>query len=329
MNKRLNVSFIILMVFAIGASAITAALLAKSLPLFVTKALYFCQQFISNTVLQIPTTIPGLFIVALGVSLLIGALSFLVQLARTHQLLKVLLAKKVSINKTVEEIACSVGLASKIDLIRDESLFSFCHGIFSPRIVITTALAESLSTKELEAVFLHEKAHLESFDPLKILVGKTVSSMFFFLPIFSELYQNMTANSELSADRFTTEWQKETAHLRAAIRKILATPQVVLANVPAIYNGDCLEVRIQQLINPAIKSRSSLSALSILTSFLFIGVSSFLLQAPVAAFSDSHLICPTNNSCSKECQHNPQAAQEFFSTKLAVDPSMTYSQIQK
>ena len=190
-------------------------------------------------------------------------------------------------------------------------MFSFCFGVLSPRIIIATGLTNSLTSKELEAVLLHEQAHLKNYDPLKILLGQTVASMFFFLPIFSELYKNMISTNEILADNWTIKTQNGSIFLRQAIRKIIATPQASLAIVPAIAS-DGLEIRISRLVSPSFKHKLSLSSISITTSILFVLLSGLLLQTPVNAFNlqhqeeQSYFLCSANNACREQCYHNAQ-----------------------
>ncbi|MBI4008925.1 M56 family metallopeptidase [Candidatus Roizmanbacteria bacterium] len=299
-----NRSFLTLILFSLIAGFITFALFAKTLPLIASKTLYFCQQFISNTLLEIPKSFPNTIILALGTALLLGVLSLLIQLGKTHRLVKRLLAKQVRISKKVKNILVPLGLNNKVYIIRNENLFSFCFGIFSPNIIITTHLINTLNEKELEAVFLHEQAHLRSHDPLKILLGKTIASTFFFLPIFSELNNNMNTDNEILADRFVTNVQQNSSYLKNALKKILTEPKIQFALVPAIGNPDHLEARIRQLVNPILSLGFKVSLGSILTSLVFIVISGFILQAPVVnAFQmePSYFLCSSDNACRREC----------------------------
>jgi len=244
--------------------------------------------------------------------LLLGILSFLAQLYRTHSMHKMFSQKRVSFNKRLQKAVSALGLENKVYLIKDLKLFSFCSGILRQRIIITTGLVASLSEGELEAVLLHEQAHLKNFDPVKVLLGKTISSMFFFLPIFAQLNKNMIAANEMLADNWAIKAQNGSDFLRSAIRKIIATPQVNLATAPAIA-PDSLEIRIHRLINPAFEHKFHLSPASILTSILFVVMSWFLLQTPVNAFQMES----SSESAYFLCSAKPQlsAPEELFSSQ--------------
>lgn len=306
--KRINYSFYVLALSALAVSSIIIALLSKVSPLFTSKALFLCQKFISDVMFELPRSLPNVFILAIGVVLGTGLLSFLLQLGRTHLLIRKLLVKRVNIPEDLVMVVASLGLTKKVILVNDRNLFSFCCGIFSPHIVITTGLVKSLTDRELEAVLLHEQSHLISRDPIKVLMGKTFSSTFFFLPIFRELHKNIEAVNELLADQWTISHQQKSTFLRGALKKILATPQVNLNFVSNVSGPDYFEIRIHRLVNPGIKHKFELSLGSLITTFLFVFVSWFLLQTPVnAAHMDSqsgstYFLCSVDQPCSAQCR---------------------------
>ena len=314
MGKRINFnkSYVTLLSLALMVGALITALLIKTYPLFSAKALYFCQQFISNTLFRIPHSLPGALIFSVWAIASLGLISFAIQLVRTYLLLRKTVSKRVPLNKRLQRIACSLGLHNRLQLVKDKNLYSFCFGLFRPQIIISQELVESLTDKELEAVLIHEQAHLINRDPLKILLGKTIASTFFFLPIFHELYRNIEATNELIADRWTIEIQKDAKFLRGALRKIIAQPQAQLnlATVPAIFHPEHIEIRVKQLANSKIKHKLSLSYTSVITGVAFMIVSFFVLQTPVDAFhmedsqEPSFFLCSVDNSCREQCHHN-------------------------
>ena len=336
--KRINYSFICLAFAALAVSSVIIALLYKASPLFVSKTLFFCQKFIvpttnlfiSNIMFEVPRSLPNAVILTIGVILGIGLLSLLLQLIRTHLLLRKLLINRVSIPKGLVRIVATLGLRNqtslslrdKVILVDDKNLFSFCCGIFSPFIVITTGLVGSLTNKELEAVLLHEESHLISRDPLKVLIGKTLSSMFFFLPLFADLRKNIEAVNELLADQWTINHQQNSIFLRGALKKILAIPQLNFTAVSNVSGSDYFEVRIHRLVNPRAKQSFRLSRVSLITTFLFVLFSWFLLQTPVSAFhmdseSDSaSFLCPIDQSYPKQCHSETEQPTNYIPTHL-------------
>ena len=308
----MNKGFIILLFLSAVTGGVLVALTAKIFPLFAAKTVYFCQQFLSNTLFHIPRVFPNTLILAVVLILLIGVVSFLIQLHKTRGLWKRFAPQVIALPKRIQNIIAVLHLENRMHVVADANLFSFCVGLFSPRVMISTGLVGSLSDKELEAVLIHEQAHIQNYDPLKIVFGKTIASMFFFLPIFQELYKNMITGNELLADNWTIQIQQTSVFLKGAMKKILAVEQVAIAEVPAISNPDSLEIRIYRLVNPNIKHDFYLSPASIITTILFLALGLFVLQTPVNAFQlehsseSSYFFCSGDNICRQQCQHNAQ-----------------------
>jgi len=339
--KRVNASFYILIFSALSIGLIITALLYKAAPLFTSKTLYLCQKFISDIMFEIPHSFPAALIVIVGIVLGAGLLSFLVQLIKTHIFLKKLLVNKQSLPSNDSDLARilnklnltnkqGLSLHDKVILVKDKNLFSFCCGIFSPFIVVSTGLVKSLTDKELEAVLLHEQSHLISRDPIKVLLGKTFSSMFFFLPIFRELHKNIEAANELLADQWTISCQNDAASLRGALKKILSSPQSNIATVSSVSGPDYreakslsyFEIRIHRLMNPGERHNFRLSKSSLVTTFLFILISFLLLQTPVSAFpmesmdKSTYFLCSVDQSCSEQCHSGIDQPTNYIPGRL-------------
>ena len=320
--KKSNFHFYILISFALTAGAVMIAVLNKVFPLFISKGLFLCQKFISNVMFEIPNSFPGVFVLAIGAVLGIGLLSFLLQLGRTHLLVRKLFANKVNIPKKLINVIATLGLTDKVILIKDKDLFSFCYGIFSPHIVLTTTLLKTLTNRELEAVLLHEQSHLMNRDTLKVLIGKTFSSMFFFLPIFRELHKNTEAINELLADQWAIGYQEKTTFLRSALKKMLLSPQLDFATVSNASGPDYFEIRIHRLVNPGIKYHSNVSLKSLLTGIIFIFLSWFLLITPVNAShmetqsNYDYFLCSEDQSCPNRCSSDLKKSATYIPASI-------------
>lgn len=324
---RYNGSLLSLLVLTFATTTLSVSLLSKLLPVVSAKTFYFCQKVISDTFSTISYPIQMTLVIALILALSLGSLSFIIQIVKTKRLIKSFIHKRISHPSKVEKITTSLQLHDKVDVIEDVNCFSFCAGILRPRILITTSLISALTDRELESVFLHEKAHIQNHDPFKVLFGKTISWLFFFLPVFSEINKNMQATSEILADRFVTSFQRDDIYLRTALKKILLTPQTNFEFTPAIANPDYLEIRIRKLVNPSLGHGFRISWMSIGTSIVFLFFIVFLLQTPVSAFNtenskeQTYFMCSSNNACSQECQKSSQTSnvsspeKMFYSTQ--------------
>ena len=236
--KRINISFYVFIFAALAVSLVITSLLYKASPLFTSKTLFLCQKFISNIMIEIPRSLPGTLILVVGFVFGIGFLSFLIQLIKTHIYLRKLLIRKTHMSSRLVKVSESINLTSNLILVKDRSLFSFCCGIFSPFIVVSTGLVKSLTDKELEAVLLHEQSHLISRDPIKVLIGKTFASMFFFLPLFADLRKNIEAVNELLADQWTISHQENPAFLKGALTRWDNERRDALRGAPGAGAGD-------------------------------------------------------------------------------------------
>lgn len=326
----MNKGFITLLFLSAVIGGVLVALTAKIFPLFAAKTVYFCQQFLANTLFHIPRVFPNTLILALVFTLFIGILSFLIQLYKTWGLWRRFAPNAIRLPKSVQKFSTILNLKNKIYVIVDVNLFSFCVGLISPRIVISSGLLESLSDKELEAVLLHEQAHIQHHDPLKMMFGKTIASMFFFLPIFGELNKNMITVNELFADNWTIQMQQTSEFLKGAMRKILTAPQTALTSVPAISNPDSLEVRIYRLVNPNIKHTMYLSWASIVTTIVFLALGALVVRTPVEAFQLEHsaeasyFLCSGDNMCRQQCHNNAQMSPVMSPSDLFSSSTPQY-----
>jgi len=320
--KRINLSFFVLLLASLIVGLVLTVVLYKVSPLFTSKTLFLCQKFISDIMVEIPRPLPNILMLVVGIVLGIGLLSFSAQLIKTHIFLRKMLVKRVLVSSKLTKISETLKLTNKVILVKDNDLFSFCCGIFSPSIVVSTGLVKSLTTKELEAVLLHEQSHLISRDPAKVLLGKTFSSMFFFLPIFRELHKNTEAVNELLADQWAISRQENSSFLRSALKKILASPGVNLATVSNVSGPDYFEIRIHRLVDPETKHKLRPSLVSLITTLLFIFVSWFSLQTPVSAShintmdTNTYFLCTHNQACTEECKYNIEQSAKYIPAVL-------------
>jgi len=126
---------------------------------------------------------------------------------------------------------------------------AFTHGVFRPRVWLSSRLVQELDDSELEAVLLHEACHQMSRDPLKVLLADSVSRALFFVPLARDLFQNYHIEKELAADRFATEKMGDPLPLARALRKLLATPVAAAPAVAMVGKPTTIEARLLALID--------------------------------------------------------------------------------
>ncbi len=142
---------------------------------------------------------------------------------------------------------CAVlGIAGCVEVVTTDSPLALCHGLWRPRIWLSTGALAVLGPAELAALLGHERAHRRRRDPLRLLVARSLAAAFPYLPVLRELATSLPVAQELAADR---------AVIRAGARDALGRALLVLVEgngamtVPALATGmvSCLDARIDQL----------------------------------------------------------------------------------
>ncbi|GGL36061.1 hypothetical protein GCM10010095_21600 [Streptomyces anthocyanicus] len=143
--------------------------------------------------------------------------------------------------------AGETGLAGRVSAVADERPYALTHGLFRPRVLVSTGLAALLSPAELHAVLIHEHAHVRSRDPLKAALARMLAGRYFFLPLLHHLTERYTDGRELAADRRAVA-ACGTGPVAGALLKTVDGPAWA-ATTPAAAMGSArlLDVRIRQL----------------------------------------------------------------------------------
>ncbi|MDF1498645.1 MAG: M56 family metallopeptidase [Patescibacteria group bacterium] len=113
--------------------------------------------------------------------------------------------KKNKISKKLHKAIECAKLENIIIEINIEKPVVFCFSFLRPKICISSKLVKKLSLKELVAVLLHEKAHIDNQDAFKLLFAKIAERVLFFIPFFKFLTKQYSMFSELAADELATD----------------------------------------------------------------------------------------------------------------------------
>ncbi|GAB4577352.1 MAG: hypothetical protein Fur0022_00830 [Anaerolineales bacterium] len=112
-------------------------------------------------------------------------------------------------------------LQKSIVVVASSEPIAFCFGFFRPRICLSLGLIELLSPHQLKATLLHEEHHRHSYDPLRILLIETLSTILFFLPVFREWAEITKVRLELAADGYAIANVGKSA-LAGALHRLLS-----------------------------------------------------------------------------------------------------------
>ena len=188
-----------------------------------------------------------LLIVLLVATNVLALRSFRAQAANTRRLKRWVGDRSVAVPPSLADAARAAGLEGRVDLVDAEGAFSFTYGMSQPRVAVSRGLIESVSDEELTAVLDHERYHVSNYDPLKVVVARSLPDSLFFLPALSELRGRYVAARELAADRRAMR-RAGPAPLAGALHKVIAgPPDVDLGAAAAIGGDEALDARVTQL----------------------------------------------------------------------------------
>lgn len=223
----------------------------------------------------------------LGAMLIAASLAFGHQLWVTRAVLRRVLIDRRPLGARLRGLARATGLDGRLDLVADDRAFTFCFGFWRPRVCLSTGLVALLDDQELAAVLRHEAHHLRHRDPLKILLGRSLASLLFFLPLAGALRNGFLAGKELCADAEASRSGGEMPLARALYKLLRAERPIWPAGVLAVGAFSPTEARLRQLIEPgAIRpclpsATEWLSSLAIVAGILGFSTGS-ALAAPAA-----------------------------------------------
>ena len=188
-----------------------------------------------------------LLIVLLVATNVLALRSFRAQAANTRRLSRWVGDRSVAPAASLADAARAAGLDGRVDLVDADGAFSFTYGVSQPRVAVSRGLIDSVSDEELTAVLDHERYHVSNYDPLKVVLARSLPDALFFLPALSELRGRYVAARELAADRRAMR-RGGPAPLAGALYKVIAGPPGVDLGAAAAIGGDeALDARVTQL----------------------------------------------------------------------------------
>lgn len=154
---------------------------------------------------------------------------------------------------------------------------AFCSGALRPRVLVSEGLINQLGPDELDAVLLHEREHVRTFEPLMRAAHEAASEVFFYLPLVRWWSRRRLEDSELRADRVALE-RLGPRPVAAALWALGRT--TALRGVAAF--GGVAELRVAQVLGDPLPAREpglALIAISGMGFYLALQVASCLVQA--------------------------------------------------
>jgi beta-lactamase regulating signal transducer with metallopeptidase domain len=161
----------------------------------------------------------------------------------TSRALTPLLSAARTPSRKVRQASDPLELGDALVYVRDERPLAFCHGFFSPRILISTGLVRSLSVRELRAVLRHEQYHMVRRDPLRLVLASALADVFFYLPLLKTLRLRHAITLELSADDSVLAREPVSALAGALLKSIRSTYALPEAFSAVAFGGTAARIR--------------------------------------------------------------------------------------
>ena len=206
------------------------------------------------------------------------------QQMRTAALLRACRTDQALPHGSVNALGSSLGLAGRLDIVDSLAPLAFCYGYLRPRIVVSRGLVGLLSREEISALLIHEREHLRQRDPLKVAVGKLLTSSVFFVPVIGALYHRYLIEKELAADAAAIATQGSSVGLTSALAALLDNAAAPRPE-GAVGGDEAIEARIDALLGDRVQLWPHLTQVPLLGSVavILLAVLPLLLAAPPAA----------------------------------------------
>jgi Zn-dependent protease with chaperone function len=232
------------------------------------------------------------FLVALIAGCVSGTRAVLHQQRRTHALLRACRAG-LSLPDNVAEVAArTVGIGGRFDVLDAAEPLAFCYGYLQPRVLMSRGLVALLTFDELSALLIHEREHLRQRDPMKVAVGRLMTSAVFFVPAVGALYRRYLVEKELAADAAAIAAQASSVSLASALAVFLELPHETRPEA-ATGAEEALDARIDALLGEPVRLGPRLSRVRLLASAIaavLVIVPLVLAPPPAAATLVGHAV---------------------------------------
>lgn len=175
------------------------------------------------------------------------------------------------LNATVRRLSARAGIRGKIRLYVSEDFTQpGVWGAFRPVILLPANTLKSLSSRELNAVLLHELSHVRRRDNLVGNLHMALCAIFWFHPLVWWFDRQMLAEREIICDAIAVELSGATDPYRSGLMKVLHQGTgLSLAGVSCAGGGD-LGKRILRLATIRVGRSSRAEFLHLLAPLLAI-----------------------------------------------------------
>lgn len=190
------------------------------------------------------------------------------QLVRNSGLQKIDVDWKLFVNK----VAAQLGIKRKVRIYLSELVKSpVTIGFFKPLILVPVASVTHLTPEQLEAVILHELAHIRRHDYLLNIVLSVIDLALFFNPFTRLISRSVSRERENSCDDWVLQYQYSPAMYAEALIRIAVLQKTPALAMYAAKTKTELVSRIDRMVNQKdnrFSYRHQLIALLLMTGIL-------------------------------------------------------------
>lgn len=161
-------------------------------------------------------------------------------------------------------------------------------GFIRPMVVLPAGLIDKLDDRELQAIIVHEMAHLVRFDDWMKLLQKTVTALFFFNPIVLWIGRRLDLERELACDAVVLDIIGQPRLYARCLTKMIQ--RIIIPMEPTLVTGAILSKKqIFRRIEMILQSKSNTPPLSagrfagLILSFIIVAIMAFQ-TAPALAW---------------------------------------------
>lgn len=136
----------------------------------------------------------------------------------------------------------------RILVIQHDSLIAITSGFIQPKIILSSALVNQFTERELMAIILHEYSHCLNYDPLRMLMVKLMTDSLPFVPLMKRISHYINIWVELDADSYAVQYLKSPVELVSALLKCSKMRQKMSVGVG--FANESINYRLIRLIEP-------------------------------------------------------------------------------
>lgn len=150
----------------------------------------------------------------------------------------------------VKKVAAQIGINKPVHIWISEMVTSpVTIGYLKPIILVPLAAMNNLTTQQVEAVLLHELAHIKRYDYLVNLVINFIQSVLYFNPFVKAFVQTVEKERERSCDEMVIQFQYDPHNYATALLTLEKYNTVAQNMAIAAAGKNDLVNRVERILN--------------------------------------------------------------------------------